>query len=101
MSNLSDAPTDTSQIDRVAFIGGGNMAQALGLGLIGEQLRAGDILVVDPNATARAPWEAAGTTATDAIDSTLADYNIWVRSEERRVGKEGRARLERENWKEK
>lgn len=78
MSNLSDAPTDTSQIDRVAFIGGGNMAQALGLGLIGEQFRASDILVVDPNAAARAPWESAGASVKDAIDSTLADYNIWV-----------------------
>lgn len=77
MSNASKAPIHTHS-NRVVFIGGGNMAQALGLGLVGEQLRAEDILVVDPNASARALWEAAGTTTQSAVGPALVDYNIWV-----------------------
>src|SRR5699024_679659 len=77
MSNVSDAPINT-HTNLVALNGGGNMAQALGLGLIGEQLRAEDIMVVDPNETARTPWKAAGTTVQDTVGADLADYNIWV-----------------------
>src|SRR5690625_7621257 len=53
---------------RIAFIGGGNMAQALGLGLIESELSPHNLLVIDPSAAAQ-----------------------QKRSEERRVGKEAPA----------
>lgn len=71
MSNNTKAP-------RIAFIGGGNMAQALGLGLIGTELSARDVLVIDPNEQARARWQNAGVVAQAAIDGRLQDYDMWV-----------------------
>src|SRR5699024_9077602 len=63
---------------RIAFIGGGNMAQALGLGLIGSQLSAQDVLVIDPDEQARARWQAAGVHAQAAIDEQLENFDRWV-----------------------
>lgn len=77
MSNKPNAPNHTNNA-RLAFIGGGNMAQALGLGLIGQQVRASDVLVVDPSETAREPWQTAGTAVAEGADVALSKYNIWV-----------------------
>src|SRR5690625_5715568 len=77
MSNKSNAPNHTNNA-RLAFIGGGNMAQALGLGLIGQQVRASDVLVVDPSETAREPWQTAGTAVAEGADVALSKYNIWA-----------------------
>lgn len=71
MSNNTTPP-------RIAFIGGGNMAQALGLGLIGEQLAADDVLVIDPSEQARATWSAAGVRTLEKADEQLGAYDLWV-----------------------
>src|SRR5690625_2733417 len=69
---------------RIAFIGGGNMAQALGLGLIESELSPHNLLVIDPSAAAQQKWH-------DAQVATAAAPGADLRSEERRVGKERRA----------
>lgn len=54
------------------------MAQALGLGLIGNQLSAQGIMVIDPNEQARARWQAVGVYAQAAIDEQLENFDMWV-----------------------
>lgn len=54
------------------------MAQALGLGLIGEQLAADDLLVIDPSEQARATWSAAGVRTLERADEQLGAYDLWV-----------------------
>src|SRR5690625_4837425 len=71
MSNNTKTP-------RIAFIGGGNMAQALGLGLIGDQLSAQDVLVIDPNEQAQARWQTVGVHTQAATDERLGDFDMWV-----------------------
>jgi len=54
------------------------MAQALGLGLIGDQLSAQDVLVIDPNEQAQARWQTVGVHTQAAIDERLGDFDMWV-----------------------
>lgn len=62
----------------IAFIGGGNMATALGSGLIGKRCGAHDVHVVDINPDALASWAGQGCSTATAPDDTLAKRRIWV-----------------------
>ncbi|MYN12101.1 pyrroline-5-carboxylate reductase [Pusillimonas sp. TS35] len=68
----------TSKAMTLAFIGGGNMASALGAGLIGKRCGAHDVHVIDPNEAARERWRKQGTTVAAAADETLASRNVWI-----------------------
>lgn len=64
---------------RIAFIGGGNMASALIGGLLRAGCRAADLVVVDPGADARQRLrERYGVAALAAADPTLADCGLAV-----------------------
>src|SRR5690625_2552800 len=69
---------NTASSPRIAFIGGGNMAQALGLGLIRDKISAANVVVVDPSPIARKPWEAVGVSVKPQVDQFLAEYDLWV-----------------------
>ncbi|NYT61076.1 pyrroline-5-carboxylate reductase [Alcaligenaceae bacterium] len=62
----------------IAFIGGGNMATALGAGLIGKRCGAHDVHVVDVNPDVLGHWKQQGTTVAPAPDDTLARRRIWI-----------------------
>lgn len=57
--------------NKVAFIGGGNMSQAIIGGLLAQGYAAGDLLAVEPNDTARAKLAAAGVAARPVCDADL------------------------------
>lgn len=63
---------------RIAFIGGGNMAQALGLGLIESELSPHNLLVIDPSAAAQQKWQAAQVATAAAPGADLAACQVWV-----------------------
>ncbi|CAM4095424.1 pyrroline-5-carboxylate reductase [Kerstersia similis] len=63
---------------RIAFIGGGNMAAALGAGLAGKLCPADHIHVVDINEDIRARWQGLGSTAAASADETLRSCNVWI-----------------------
>ncbi|HUH60032.1 MAG TPA: pyrroline-5-carboxylate reductase [Candidimonas sp.] len=62
----------------IAFIGGGNMATALGAGLIGKRCGAHDVHVVDVQEPVLERWRAQGCTGTGAPDPVLATRRIWI-----------------------
>lgn len=62
----------------IAFIGGGNMATALGAGLIGKRCGAHDVHVIDINTEVLEPWKQQGTTVASAPDDTLARRRVWI-----------------------
>ncbi len=62
----------------IAFIGGGNMATALGAGLIGKRCGAHDVHVVDPNGPVLERWKQQGTTVAAQPDETLASRRVWI-----------------------
>lgn len=62
----------------IAFIGGGNMASALGAGLIGKRCGAHDVHVIDVNADVLGHWQQQGTTVASAPDDTLAQRRVWI-----------------------
>jgi pyrroline-5-carboxylate reductase len=62
---------------RIAFIGGGNMASALGAGMAGKLCPAGNVHVVDINASSHAGWVDRGASAATAPDERLAHCNVW------------------------
>jgi pyrroline-5-carboxylate reductase len=65
----------------IAFIGGGNMANALIGGLAGKLTAAGNIHVVDPNADALQKLVTQyGVTSAQQIDATLAQADVIVLS---------------------
>ncbi|ANN77677.1 pyrroline-5-carboxylate reductase [Bordetella flabilis] len=61
----------------IAFIGGGNMASALGAGMAGNICPANQFHVVDINTAAHQAWIARGATAATAPDERLARCNVW------------------------
>jgi pyrroline-5-carboxylate reductase len=61
----------------IAFIGGGNMASALGAGMAGNICPAEQFHVVDINTAAHQAWIARGATAATAPDERLARCNVW------------------------
>lgn len=62
----------------IAFIGGGNMATALGAGLIGKRCGAHDVHVVDPNASVLDRWAQQGVSVASVPDQTLAGRRVWI-----------------------
>ncbi len=62
----------------IAFIGGGNMASALGAGLIGKRCGAHDVHVIDIDPAALETWAEQGCSTATAPDETLARRRIWV-----------------------
>lgn len=62
----------------IAFIGGGNMATALGAGLIGKRCGAHDVHVVDIEPAALTAWAEQGCTTATAADERLASRRVWV-----------------------
>ncbi|OZI19033.1 pyrroline-5-carboxylate reductase [Bordetella genomosp. 9] len=61
----------------IAFIGGGNMATALGAGLAGKICPPENFHVVDINTDARAAWTARGATASPTPDARLEQCQVW------------------------
>lgn len=62
----------------IAFIGGGNMASALGSGLIGKRCGAHDVHVIDIDPAALQHWAEQGCSTATSADETLAHRRIWV-----------------------
>lgn len=62
----------------IAFIGGGNMASALGAGLIGKRCGAHDVHVIDINETVLQGWAEQGCSTATAPDATLSSRRIWL-----------------------
>ena len=62
----------------IAFIGGGNMATALGSGLIGKRCGAHDVHVIDINPAALESWAQQGCTTATAADERLASRRVWL-----------------------
>jgi pyrroline-5-carboxylate reductase len=62
----------------IAFIGGGNMATALGAGLIGKRCGAHDVHVIDVNDSAREAWARLGTSVAAAPDDALTRRRVWI-----------------------
>src|SRR5690606_18589697 len=62
----------------IAFIGGGNMATALGAGLIGKRCGAHDVHVIDIEPAALKSWDEQGCTTATAPDERLASRRVWV-----------------------
>ncbi len=62
----------------IAFIGGGNMATALGAGLIGKRCGAHDVHVIDPNSAVQERWVQQGVSVASAADDTLATRRVWI-----------------------
>src|SRR5690625_5863752 len=62
---------------RIAFIGGGNMAFALGQGLIKEAVPSKQLLVIDPSANAQKKWLSNGISTQAKPTPALAQYDIW------------------------
>ena len=62
----------------LTFIGGGNMAGAMLGGLLGNQCQPQNTLIIDPNETTRARWEAQQVLAQAAASENLARYKVWI-----------------------
>ncbi|PLC49029.1 pyrroline-5-carboxylate reductase [Pollutimonas subterranea] len=62
----------------IAFIGGGNMATALGAGLIGKRCGAHDVHVIDTNTAVLDRWAQQGVSVASAPDETLATRRVWI-----------------------
>ena len=62
----------------LAFIGGGNMASALGAGLIGKRCGAHDVLVIDPNESTRQAWLDKGVHVASSAGPDLTRQRVWI-----------------------
>lgn len=61
----------------LAFIGGGNMAQALGNGLLGRFCPADKVHVLDPNKDIQNIWQELGASTSSSADEKLQQCNVW------------------------
>lgn len=61
----------------LAFIGGGNMAQALANGLLGRFCPADKVHVIDPNEEIQKVWRDLGTSTAASADEKLRQCNVW------------------------
>ncbi|ALM82592.1 pyrroline-5-carboxylate reductase [Bordetella sp. N] len=73
---MDTQPTLNSKL-RVAFIGGGNMASALAIGMADRICPAGQIHAIDINPDCLTAWQARGATTATAADEQLAQANVW------------------------
>jgi pyrroline-5-carboxylate reductase len=78
---------------KVAFIGGGNMSQAIVGGLLAEGHAARDLQVVEPNAAARAKLEAMGVAAVAACTDRVLTADAIVLAVKPQVMREALAPL--------
>lgn len=62
----------------IAFIGGGNMANALVSGLLGQGCAANSLHVVEVADTLRQQWQARGISVASAPDQTLGAQQVWI-----------------------
>jgi len=62
----------------IAFIGGGNMASALGNGLLEGGLMPSQLHVLDVDAGIREVWRQRGVSVAEAPDERLAACSVWV-----------------------
>lgn len=63
---------------KIAFIGAGNMAQALAKGLVQSGFCQGDAIhAIDPHYHHQAFWEKLGASVNHQADQQLTDCNIW------------------------
>lgn len=62
----------------LAFIGGGNMANALASGLIGKRCAASKVHVVDVHESTLESWRERGCGTSTRIDAQLASQRVWV-----------------------
>ncbi len=62
----------------IAFIGGGNMAQAIFSGISGKLCKAKNIHVIEINEEKRIEWERNGATVSAQVDSRLAHCHVWI-----------------------
>jgi pyrroline-5-carboxylate reductase len=63
---------------KLAFVGGGNMAQAIGHGLIARGVAPGEIGVVEPVEALRADWQSRGVAAFASFDAALLSADTIV-----------------------
>ncbi|MFC4276435.1 pyrroline-5-carboxylate reductase [Achromobacter aloeverae] len=75
--NTPSTPPATDRNLHVAFIGGGNMATALAIGMAGRLCPPGQIHAIDINTDIHAAWHARGATAATAPDEKLSLCNVW------------------------
>lgn len=62
----------------VAFIGGGNMANALVSGLLSQQCPKEKLHVVEVSDISRQQWTSRGISVTASPDATLTSKNVWI-----------------------
>lgn len=62
----------------VAFIGGGNMANALVSGLLSQACPLGNIHVIEVADTLRTQWTARGISTRAEPDASLRDCRVWI-----------------------
>ena len=72
----------------LAFIGGGNMASALGAGLIGKRCGAADVHVIDINADTLTHWAGQGVSTAETPDQRLSAHKVWIFAVKPQVMKE-------------
>lgn len=62
----------------LAFIGGGNMANALASGLIGKRCAADKVHVIDPHEATLQAWRERGCSTSMQADASLSLQRVWV-----------------------
>lgn len=67
-----------SQLPSIAFIGGGNMANALVSGFLNQQCQATSIYVIEVAEALRTNWLARGISASGSPDQRLKQYKVWI-----------------------
>ncbi len=72
----------------LAFIGGGNMASALGAGLIGKRCGASDVHVIDIDPGTLERWAGQGVSTAAAPDAHLGTFKVWIFAVKPQVMKE-------------
>lgn len=65
-------------IPSVAFIGGGNMANALVSGLLGQGCPASQLHVLEVSEVLREQWRVRGISVTSVPDASLSSQQVWI-----------------------